>query len=89
MGYVHVGGRGVAAPPAGSGGAPGSAHYAFNGSPFPKKRSHSPRERRVALNRGRIGSSLGVPELQDGVIAAVLNPPQCRLVPAERSFCLH
>ena len=34
MGYVHVGGRGVAAPPAGSGGAPGSAHYAFNGSPF-------------------------------------------------------
>ena len=35
MGYMHVGGRGVAAPPAGSGGAPGSAHYAFNGSPFP------------------------------------------------------
>ena len=34
MGYMHVGGRGVAAPPAGSGGAPGSAHYAFNGSPI-------------------------------------------------------
>ena len=34
MGYMHVGGRGVAAPPAGSGGAPGLAQYAFNGPPY-------------------------------------------------------